>query len=524
MNRPLLIVICDFLLISLLSLAKFEPAQQAESLPSILDEESPVGAEDMVAILKNALASERQSRDSLAAMLDDTQASLASKTTALEEKESRIAVIENNLKEVEGKAIALQAERRELQQQFTSTQQQVSFLQEQYVKASEDARKLQKDLNQSERSAVAATSRLETIEQELTLRREEVISMQAKMDSLEKERRQAEEQKFQLALELKQSQTTEIIIREQFDAAKDEIKEAREDVAYSRDQVSLARAEIDQARQETSVVREEKARIERRADQVVQGVGELSEQTARIERQLTESQTLTPSSLYEQYLNGHRLQTRFKASRSGTFGQVISREQQTHGILVQDADRLASVYHINQTPFELWSGSPDWEQISGRVQRGASAYSATQLGFLKQDPRVLVMPVGARQSSQLGIQAYALAKDPLAYSRLTLINGSDDAYGEIEFRISASHPDYLEMDVTALDRLIKPFTPTVGDVVINPAGQLVGIMVNDRFCMVIRGLEVEGSIQFGSQPAGTGSRSLLVRKAEQLNAMPRELK
>ncbi|MEK9862294.1 MAG: hypothetical protein VW804_03995, partial [Verrucomicrobiota bacterium] len=149
MNRPLLIVICDFLLISLLSLAKFEPAQQAESLPSVLDEESPVGAEDMVAILKNALASERQSRDSLAAMLDDTQASLASKTTALEEKESRIAVIENNLKEVEGKAIALQAERRELQQQFTSTQQQVSFLQEQYVKASEDARKLQKDLNQS---------------------------------------------------------------------------------------------------------------------------------------------------------------------------------------------------------------------------------------------------------------------------------------------------------------------------------------------------------------------------------------
>ena len=59
MNRPLLIIICDFLLISLLSLAKFEPAS-TNGNQTLSNSLSPQRTNDMVADL-TALASSSKS-------------------------------------------------------------------------------------------------------------------------------------------------------------------------------------------------------------------------------------------------------------------------------------------------------------------------------------------------------------------------------------------------------------------------------------------------------------------------------
>ena len=109
MNRPLLIIICDFLLISLLSLAKFEPAS-TNGNQTLSNSLSPQRTNDMVAVLKTALASEQQVRETLSSQLDSAQESLENSEQALVAKDSKIALIEKDLEEVEGRAQQLQNE------------------------------------------------------------------------------------------------------------------------------------------------------------------------------------------------------------------------------------------------------------------------------------------------------------------------------------------------------------------------------------------------------------------------------
>ena len=142
MNRPLLIIICDFLLISLLSLAKFEPAS-TNGNQTLSNSLSPQRTNDMVAVLKTALASEQQVRETLTSQLDSAQESLENSEQALVAKDSKIALIEKDLEEVEGRAQQLQNERVLLQQQYTDTQKSVSFLQDQFLEASSEAKRLQ---------------------------------------------------------------------------------------------------------------------------------------------------------------------------------------------------------------------------------------------------------------------------------------------------------------------------------------------------------------------------------------------
>ena len=119
MNKPLLIIICDFLLISLLSLARFDQQGPAESDESELTEVDEVqGAQDMMEALKMALEEERQSKDVLSRELQSMQDSLQNKETVLAEKEIRIESIENNLEKVERKASQLQRDRTMLKQQY----------------------------------------------------------------------------------------------------------------------------------------------------------------------------------------------------------------------------------------------------------------------------------------------------------------------------------------------------------------------------------------------------------------------
>ena len=524
MNRPLLIIICDFLLISLLSLAKFEPAS-TNGNQTLSNSLSPQRTNDMVAVLKTALASEQQVRETLSSQLDSAQESLENSEQALVAKDSKIALIEKDLEEVEGRAQQLQNERVLLQQQYTDTQKSVSFLQDQFLEASSEAKRLQNDLNRSEQSAVAAKTKLQMIESELNLRRSEVLAMQAKMESLEAERQDAEQQRFQLALELKQSQTTEIIVREQFDAAKDEIREARQDVAYSREQVSIAQSETSLVREEASSALLGKERADERAGQLAEGIAELVQRNEAMAEQLQAPRSMTPSAIYARFLD-QRLLTRFQASRSGTFGNTITQEKNSYSIVVSNGSDLVALYHTDQTPIQLWSGSSEWEQMAGRVEREQKAYSCAKICFIDADPRVLSMPVGARQAQVLGLRPFELAEDPLAHDQVILVDPSldGDAYGAFDIRLSANYSNYLEVSLPALERLSQSLVPSPGHLVFNPVGELVGIMVNDSHCLVIDGITESGDIPFGYQTARSMTDDTFSRQAERLAALPRVLR
>ena len=131
MNRSILIVIVDFLLISLLAFARLdeldlkeEKANQAPSLASVAG-----NRQDLVDVLKVSLDKERESREQLNEQLRQTQSQLQSREQTLGQREQLIREAEQMLREKADQAARLERERTVLEQQFTATQSNITNLQ-----------------------------------------------------------------------------------------------------------------------------------------------------------------------------------------------------------------------------------------------------------------------------------------------------------------------------------------------------------------------------------------------------------
>ena len=77
------------------------------------------------------------------------------------------------------------------------------------------------------------------------------------------------------------------------------------------------------------------------------------------------------------------------------------------------------------------------------------------------------------------------------------MNGGGKGYGEVGFKLDASMPGYVRVDNRVFKRLFGDFAPSRGDLVFSKTGELLGLMVNSDFCVVIRDFTVSRSIKTG---------------------------
>src|SRR6266481_2404806 len=99
MNRSILIVICDFLLVSLIAFSNFDSL--APDSTEAVDASAPSEAvrNDMVSALKVALEDESQAREQLAAELSQTRQAIQTQQEQLAEREGKIQQFQENLRQ-----------------------------------------------------------------------------------------------------------------------------------------------------------------------------------------------------------------------------------------------------------------------------------------------------------------------------------------------------------------------------------------------------------------------------------------
>src|SRR6185369_13860870 len=143
MNRSILIVICDFLLVSLLTFSTVdinkvgqESAQRTVRL-DIPTNQVPDSAQDLNSVMKLALEEERKNRDQLMGELTKTREDAAKQQSLLSEREKGTLNLQQELKTRETELQARQQENQKLQQQQSILQQQQSTLQEQQANLQE---------------------------------------------------------------------------------------------------------------------------------------------------------------------------------------------------------------------------------------------------------------------------------------------------------------------------------------------------------------------------------------------------
>jgi len=193
-------------------------------------------------------------------------------------------------------------------------------------------------------------------------------------------------------------------------------------------------------------------------------------------------------------------------------------------VFTTDGKHVYALLEVEDTPFSLREIGTDWEKIAVRFERPPDYRSSgSQIEFLQADPRVVVVPVDAQQVAALGAKVYPLAADPLKFPEAVLISGGGKGYGELGFKLDAGHRGYVRVDNRLFKRLFGDFAPSRGDLVFSRSGELLGIMVNSDYCVLLGDFTPMVTLFAGDDKRSQHTGGLLDSISARVLQMPAEL-
>ena len=423
MNRSILIVICDFLLLSLLTfstdLSKMagenEGAQPGVKV-DVAPKPSDTGGKDLAAVMKLALNEEQKNREQL-------QAELAKAREAAQKQQAT------------------------LQQQFAAAQANIQILDQK--------------LQSSSAEALMSKEKLAAMEAEVKKESDLAAALQQQLAQLAKNNQIAQDEKQKLAGQLQLAQVEE--------------RAATERAALMQQQVQAERAE--------------KA-------QLAEGFKALATNSGALTQEIRENRALAPNTIFSDFVT-NRVQARLLASRSGLFGMDASKSKTAETVLVTDGAKIYALCHVQDTPLTLWDPGTDWAGLDGTLVHNQAQVPIHSLSFHLQDPRVVFMPVTQSEARQLGCKVYPISSDPYKFQDAVLVGAQEGYYGQCSFQMDLNTPQYVKLDRNLLKGLFGKFNPSRGDLVFSRTGELLGIMANSTYCLMLHDFTATATFQFG---------------------------
>jgi hypothetical protein len=430
MNRSILIVICDFLLLSLLTfstdlskMAGDNEGSAASVKVDVLPKTGEAGGKDLAEVMKQALGEEQKNREQL-------QAELA-----------RV--------------------REDARQQQEQLQQKQSNLEQQYATAQAGIQAL----NQKLQSSAAETS----------MTRQQLAAKEAEIQKQTDLAAALREQLAQLAKSNQAAMTKEQQLASRLQLAEVEKRAAAEQAALMQQQVQAERAEN---------------------VKLAEGFKTLATNSSALTREIRENRALAPNAIFSEFVT-NRVQARVLASRSGFLGMDASKSKTAETVLVTDGNNIYALCHVQDMPLTLSDPGTDWQGLAGMLVHNQTQVPVRSLSFDKHDPRVVFMPVTQAEAAQLRCKVYPVASDPYKFQDAVVIGAQGDYYGQSSFQIELNTPQYVKLDRNLLKGLFGKFNPSRGDLVFSRNGELLGVMANGTYCLVLHDFTAAATLQFG---------------------------
>jgi len=469
MNRSILIVICDFLLVSLLAFSTVDinkVSDQTVQRPVKLDivTNQVDSGRDLAAVMRLALNEERRNRELLLSELTKTREEVG-------QREKQVQTVQQALQAREQEAARLQQQQTTLQQQFAQAQTNIQALGQQ--------------LQSTSTEAVMSKEKLAALEAERKKQAEQAAALQQQLAQLSKSNEVAIAERQRLAGQLQVAET--------------EKRYASEQAARMQEEVKVERAE--------------KAKL-------AEGVKALASKSGELTKEIRENRPLAANTIFNDFVT-NRVQARFNAFRSGLIDTTRRRDTQT--ILATDGTNTFALCHVQDTPLTLFNPGIDWEQLSGFLTHNAASLPIESISFYLRDPRIVLIPVGAAGARQLGSKVYQISSDPFKFQDAVLVGAREGYYGECKFEIDLSTPDYVKLDNNFLKGLFGKFNPSRGDLVFSKTGELLGIMANATYCMMIRNFDSAAMLRFGSDVHSQRTGEVLSQLYTMVTELPSKL-
>src|SRR5208282_562617 len=179
----------------------------------------------------------------------------------------------------------------------------------------------------------------------------------------------------------------------------------------------------------------------------------------------------------------------------GLFGMDASKSKTTETVLVTDGTRTYALCHVQDTPLTLWDPGTEWAALDGVLSHNQAQVPIHSLSFHLQDPRVVFMPITQAEAMQLGCRVYPIASDPYKFQDAVLVGAEEGYYGQCSFQIDLNTPEYVKLDRSLLKGLFGKFNPSRGDLVFSRNGELLGVMANSTYCLMLHKFAPAGTLQ-----------------------------
>ena len=485
MNRSILIVICDFLLVSLLAFSTVDINKTTnEGVPrqvkTTIETNPKEHQQDLTAVMRMALEQEHKGRE-------QALGELARSRQTVGERERQAQALQQQLNEREQQAQALRQDLQQREQQTVQLERQQTNLLQQFAVAQTNVQSLSQQLHSTSTEALLSKEKLAALQAELKKQADAAAALQQQLGQLA--------QSNQVVLGEKQR------LSGQLQVAEAEKRMATEQVGRMQEEVKIERAE--------------KARL-------AEGVKTLATRQAQLTQEIQENRPLASNTIFNQFVS-NRVEAAFSGVRAGVFGLESNKRSQTHTVLITNGTNTVALCHVQDTPLTFSYPGTDWEGLSGTLGRSSNSLPIQALSFYQLDPRIVFIPVTAEQVRALGCMVYHTSSDPYKFQDAVVVGAQESYYGECKFQMDLSTPLYVKMDHNSLKGVFGKFNPSRGDLVFGRTGELLGVMANSTYCVMIRNFNATATFQFAPDVRQQETGATLARLYGLIARLPSKL-
>lgn len=435
MNKTLLIIICDFLLISILALVEFKPQIEVREPDAAALKES--AADDMLELLQLSLEQENAERKAIEEALGRTENALSETTEqlqsreyALQEKARALADTSRELAQKDQSLRSLEADKSALASELVETRSSLELL-------TDRSNALAENLRQRE-------ARARQLQDELARQQEETAQREAALAEAQGALQSLEETQRRLSTQLQIRETESAILQQNLVAAQ---------------------AEVERARVEAE-------RAQQRTETLAANVSQLAASSSELREEFQRAQPVSMNALYQSF-EANRVRLRFLWRERAPLG-TTRRETERYGLLVDTADGLLALFSTHDTPLTL-NGARDLQLI---LVIGGKTYGVRDLKGLASDPAIAAFGVPAALAETANLSPFPIAAEPFRFAEAILVSDDRPVYGQLPIRVPPGEPGLVETENRLFNRLFGEFSPTTGDFVFSLTGELIGIMVS----------------------------------------------
>lgn len=555
MNKTLLLIICDFLLLNLLALTRWDEAEPARSsnapVPEVQANAARPKNQDLVDMMKVALEQEKSARDQL---------------------QQRLQFAESDVKTREQTLAQIQAQRSQLEQTLKQSQTAAQVLSQRYAVVSQEAAEVKQQAKQQQdalttaiKNVEAEKTRLEAdkvraetekvrlaqeMQQTVAAKQAEIVKQQTALADLSKQQSATAQQATSLATAVRVAQAERDLIREQLEkqmqtalaakqaelekqrAALSELEKQRQAATaqaataatatrVAETERNMLRDNLTDLKKEVALVRLEKDQLQTQTSRLTDGVGQLAAKSGELAKEIRENTPINMNLMFSEFMS-NRVDVAISAHQPVLIGSGV-RLKEAKSVLIHDGRGVYAIIHVGDTPFSLTTPL-GMDHVSARVARGSQALGSGPLTFITADPRLAVVPVNAQQALALNLKLYPVAKNPFKFTEAVLVNRGGKHYGEVEFKLDARTPDYVRMKNRILSRVLQgEFSPSTGDIVLSKTGEFLGVMANSDYCAVIKSFETLPGYTFDEKATTDMVRNRLLELNTRLARLPSAL-